>query len=88
MTETYDKPPEAILFWQCRQRIDTKTKCKYLNNKGNMTCNGCKSKRGKGDVALDQYKRKVGVLQKVEGVVEYWQHYELNDPVQQGGTGV
>ncbi|KAF5239336.1 hypothetical protein FANTH_9995 [Fusarium anthophilum] len=84
MTETHNNPPETILFWQCKQRLGKK-KCDYLNHKENKTCNECNSKRDKGDVALDKHKRKVGILKEVDGLVEHWEHFEMDEPVQ-GGT--
>ncbi|EMT67689.1 hypothetical protein FOC4_g10005797 [Fusarium odoratissimum] len=54
----------------------------------NMNCRGCNTKRDKGDIAIDKYNRTIGMLKKVEGVVEYWEHYELDDGVREGETGV
>lgn len=88
MTETYDKPPETMLFWKCKQRIPKKKKCGFINNKGNMNCHECRSKRDKGDIALNTLNQIVGILVKVEGAVEHWEHFEPRDTVQEGGTGV
>jgi len=88
MTETYNKPPETILFWKCKQRKGKKTKCNYINKKENMNCHSCNTKRDTGDVALDKYNHTIGMLKKVEGVLEHWEHYELDDEVREGETGV
>lgn len=53
-----------------------------------MNCHSCNTKRDKGDIALDKYNRTIGMLKKVEGVVEHWEHYELDDEVREGETGV
>ncbi|KAF5987500.1 hypothetical protein FBULB1_1889 [Fusarium bulbicola] len=81
MTETYSNPPETILFWQCKQWLGEK-KCNFLNHKENKNCDECNSKRDKGDVALDKHKRKVGILKEVDGLVEHWEHFKMDEPVQ------
>lgn len=86
MTETYDRPPKTMLFWQCKQRKDKK-ECDYFDHKGNMDCHECKSKRDKGDIVLNTLNKIVGILVKVEGTVEHWGHFEPKGTVQEGGTG-
>lgn len=53
-----------------------------------MNCHECRSKRDMGDIALNTLNQIVGILVKVEGAVEHWEHFEPRDTVQEGGTGV
>lgn len=52
-----------------------------------MNCHECKSKRDKGDTVLNTLNKIVGILVKVEGTVEHWEHFEPKGTVQEGGTG-